>query len=291
VKVNALLALATIIILSSVPVCAAQGRHSVSTTLVYQPPASLESGGEVTVTRARLQTKGRLFKTKKLFANWSLGINLTDYDFRGAANEPWGDIYRADFSVPILRPINREWTLLISPGINASGEADAEAEKSLSYGLFTALNWQSGENLRLGVGVVGSLNLEEEQVFPVIIVDWQLSPTWRLANPLRAGVTGPAGLELSWTPAENWTLATGGATRSFRFRLSPDNPVSNGIGEEEIVPVWLRLSRDWDQNQLAFYAGATLDGHLKIEDRDGKVLRSSDYEDVPFFALYFSGSF
>lgn len=272
-------------------IASAQEQSTANATLLYQAPAHIEGGGKVTIARSRIQSNGRLFATRKLFANWSLGLGLSDYNFDNQASNPWDDIYQGNLTLSLLRPLNQQWSLLLSPSINVAGEADAQADRTISYGLLSALNWQVHKGLRLGLGFAAFENLEESQLFPVIIVDWQLSPNLRLANPLRAGVTGPAGLELSWQAAKQWTLAAGGAARSYRFRLAKENRVSEGIGEESIVPVWLRLSRQLGAGQLTLYTGAVLNGSLKLEENRGRTVSRRDYDETPFLALYFSGPF
>ena len=123
------------------------------------------------------------------------------------------------------------------------------------------------------------------------MVDWQITPEWRLANPLRAGVTGPAGLELSWQPRGAWEWGLGGAWRSLRFRLDDEGSAPNGVGEETLVPVWLRGVRELGRLRLAIYAGMSLEGELRLENRRGETFSEQRYAAEPFAAIYLSGAF
>ena len=106
-----------------------------------------------------------------------------------------------------------------------------------------------------------------------MLVDWRLSERWRLANPLPAGPTGPAGLELDYS-------------------LSEDGPVANGIGEESGVPVFLRATRSFGPNAtLYLYAGAVTAGSLTVEDTAGRVLREVDFGTAPLLGITFSARY
>jgi len=285
--------LALLVLLPVTPVSAEPASPALrfSATVVQQSPAELNDGGEFAVTRSRLQNGGNLLASRRLIANWDLEIGMTHYDFDSSADERWDDIYQVGVNLSLIHPLNRHWSLLLIPGVSATGETDADVEKSLSYGMVAALNWRAMDGLRLGVGGALYQNLDELQGFPVLMIDWQLTPRWRLANPLRSGVTGPAGLELSWQAAKNWTLGTGSTWRSLRFRLDAKGTSPGGVGEEDAVPVWLRLTRQFARTQLTLYAGATLDGSLSSEDRHEHEVSHSDYDETPFLALYFSGGF
>jgi len=224
-------------------------------------------------------------------ANWSLQVGSMHYQFSSTATAPWRDIYHAGVNLSFIHPFDREWSLMVSPAISAAGEADADAGKALSYGFVSALNWQAKDSLRLGVGGIVFENLEERQVFPLLMIDWQLADKWKLSNSLRSGVAGPAGLELSWVLQPVWTLGVGGAWRSLRFRLDDSAPERDGIGEEQQIPIWVRATREVPLGSLSLYVGMALNGELSLESRRGDVVYRQDYDDAPFGALYFSGAF
>jgi len=120
-------------------------------------------------------------------------------------------------------------------------------------------------------------------------VDWKLSERWKLVNPLPAGPTGPAGLELDYRFDSDWNLGLGTAWRSTRFRLATNNAVANGIGEERGVPVFLRTSRNFGkQAALNLYAGVLTNGQLRLQDAAGNILRRVDYDTAPVIGATFT---
>ena len=109
-------------------------------------------------------------------------------------------------------------------------------------------------------------------------MNWNITDRLRLSNPLPAGPSGGAGLELSYALSDQWTLAGGGAYRSYRFRLNDNSSVANGIGRNSFVPVFARLSYAFDKTtRLDFYAAATTAGKLSATDSEGTTQLSTNY--------------
>jgi hypothetical protein len=113
-----------------------------------------------------------------------------------------------------------------------------------------------------------------------------------LTNPFRPGPTGPAGLELIYAIDKSREVAAGSAWRSFRFRLDDQGLAPEGIGEVNLVPTWARFTWRIDRRlALDFYAGMSLDGDLKIEDRNGNEIGTVDQDTALFGALNVSFRF
>jgi len=284
------------LLLTTLGITAAAARpsaRSANTALVYQAPATLPRGGEMAVVRARLGGGGTLLENRAFSIGWDLNVAVSDYRFdRGAGQPPpWGEVCQADAGLAILHPLEHHWLLMVVPTLGLAGESDAAVDRCLGYGALASLSWQGSEQLRLGFGGGLYRNLDKTEAFPVLLIDWEFAPGWRLANPLRAGITGPAGLELSWRPRKDWEWGIGGAWRSFRFRLDEEGAAPGGVGEERLVPVWLRGMRSLGALQLAAYAGVALDGELRLDDRHGGRIADDRYATTPFLALYLSGAF
>ena len=128
--------------------------------------------------------------------------------------------------------------------------------------------------------------------FPFIAIDWRFNDQWRLSNPFDANALGPAGLELSYRINDRWQLGGGGVYRSFRFRLDNDGVAANGVGENKSAIAFLRLRRFSPTGlNVDFYAGTALAGELKLDDKNGRRLASSNYDDALFVALTLSIDF
>ena len=68
--------------------------------------------------------------------------------------------------------------------------------------------------------------------------------------------------------------------------------MSNGVGQQSGVPVFLRVSRNFtDQMALHFYGGVVAGGKLRVENPTGDKLREEDFDPAPLFGLTFVGRF
>jgi outer membrane receptor protein involved in Fe transport len=109
---------------------------------------------------------------------------------------------------------------------------------------------------------------------------------------VQAGPAGGAGLELSYSWGNGWTLGGGAAYRDYRFRLRSDGPTPNGIGQNSGTPVFARLRYTFNPAaHIDLYAGAVVGGRLKVLDASGATLQQSDYGTSPLLALSGSISF
>jgi hypothetical protein len=265
-------------------------------TPIYRMDSDLDSGGE-----ARY---GGLFMS--LGRSWSLdarsslgfGLDFGHLDWRfdnpggfgGVA--PWDQVNRFGLSAPFTYGSAGGWTLGISPTVEYSGESGAELSDALEYGALVSMVKPIRDGLTLGLGFGVYERIEETSVFPVLIVNWRINERLRLSNPVPAGPSGPAGLELSYALGSGWELGFGGAYRSNRYRLDQDGPFPNGVGEYRRVPVLARIGRRFsDALSLNLYAGVSLSSELRVEDSNGRGLYKEDLDPAATFGLSLAGRF
>jgi hypothetical protein len=268
-------------------------RPSFSITPVYQGSGDLDGGGNYSVGSVFL----RAGLTRDLGRGNRAGVvfnyDYSDYSFSNPLSfggvAPWGSVKRYGMSAPLSFMLDDGWSAGVTPSIDWFGERDADTSESLTWGaIFTAIKrFDNGNRLGLGFGAFD--RIEETRIFPFLLVDWRLSERWRLVNPLQAGPTGPAGLELDYRLDSGWNMGLGAAWRSNRFRLDKTGSVANGIGEERSTPVFLRATRNWgDSMALNIYAGIVTNGRLRVEDASGNGLREVNTGSAPLFGATFS---
>jgi hypothetical protein len=268
----------------------------VSVTPVYQGQADLDGGGEVSAWSAfvRVGVLGSLGGGQR--GGLTLNLDHTDYKFSDLAAfggvAPWTSVRRYGAAAPLSFAWNDGWSLGITPSADWIGEKGAASGESLTWGAIVSATRQFADGNRLGFGLGVFDRLEQTSFFPLVLVDWRLSDRWRLLNPLPAGPTGPAGLELDLRLDSGWNVGLGAARRTTRFRLSETGPVANGIGEERGLPVFLRASRRLGAAaQVNLYAGIVAGGELRVEDPSGKTLRQVDAGTAPLVGATFSARF
>ena len=262
----------------------------VAVTPFYESESDLDGGGEFGLSgvQLRLGTAGPVGTGFR--AGVTLNFDYYDSSFSNptvfGAAAPWGNVYRYGVSVPLAWALNSEWSLAVAPSVDWFRESGANTSDSLTWGAALSAVRVDPAGNRIGLGVAVFDEIEDTKVFPVIVVDWRLGDRWRLINPLPAGPTGPAGLELDYQFDGGWSLGVGAAYRTLRFRLSDSGPVSSGVGEINGVPIFARATYDLSkQLTLHIYAGAIAGGELRVEDRNGNLLRKDDFDTAPFVAL------
>jgi len=267
-----------------------------SMTVVHQAAADLDGGGDYSAwnTILRAGMLGDLGGGRR--AGLVLSYDYTDYEFSAPAAfgglAPWGVVQRYGVAAPLSYTRADGWSLGLTPSVDWIRENGADSGESLTWGAIATATRYFADGNRIGFGLAVFDRLDETRVFPLLLIDWRLSERWRLGNPLPAGPTGPAGLELDYRLGGGWNLGLGAAWRSTRFRLSESGPVAGGIAEEEGVPVFLRATRSFGPGgTLYLYAGVVTSGRLSVEDASGQVQRQVDFGTAPLFGATFSARF
>ncbi|MFO7542423.1 MAG: DUF6268 family outer membrane beta-barrel protein [Thiobacillus sp.] len=285
--------------LATTGVAHAQGvdwRPFLSVTPVYQGEVDLDGGGHYSAQSAmvRMGVSGDIGRGNR--AGVTLSYDYTDYSFSNPVRfgnvAPWNIVQRYGVSVPLSFGLSDGWSVGLLPSVEWFRENGADAGDAFTWGgiVSATKHFDNGNRLGFGMGVFD--RIEETSVFPFLLVDWRISDRWRLVNPLPAGPTGPAGLELEYRLDSSWNVGLGAAWRNARFRLSNDGPVPNGIGEERGVPVFLRATHALgEQRTLSLYAGLVTAGQLRVEDSSGNELSQVDFDTAPFFGATFSARF
>lgn len=270
-------------------------RGFMSVTPLYEG-ANLDRGGDFSAGGVLL----RLGANRDIGAGDRVGITLNydymDYSFSNptafGGTAPWNIVQRYGFALPLSVMTRDGWIVGITPSFDWFMENGAKSSDSLIWGaLFTAAKRFEGGNV-LGLGIAAFDRLEETSVFPFPIVEWRFNDRWRLTNPLAAGPTGPAGLELEYALDGGWTAGVGGAFRRTRFRLSETGSTPNGVGQNSGLPVFLRVSKTFDRAySLNLYGGAVFAGELRVEDASGNLITKEDYKTAPLFGVNLTARF
>lgn len=268
----------------------------VSVTPLYQGKGDLDGGGDFSVWGAivRAGVAGDLGGGNRVGV--TLNYDYTNYSFSNPVSfggvAPWNVIQRYGVTLPLTFALRDDWSLGIAPSFDYFRENGAESGDAPAWGAIFSATKRFADGNFLGVGVGAFDRIEKASVFPFLIVDLRLTDRWRLVNPLPAGPTGGAGLELDYRFDSDWNLGLGAAWRTTRFRLSQSGPVPNGIGEERGVPVFFRATRRiGERSSLNLYAGVVAGGRLTVEDPSGNELRQVDFDPAPLLGATFSTRF
>jgi hypothetical protein len=232
-------------------------------------------------------------------AQWAVGLNV-GYQFEHWSfstpsafgnDAPWGTINRPSVGATISYQADESLGFFVSPQLEWDYETGNDSNAQ-NFGAVLGATKVFSRELVAGIGAGIFRQINDTKVFPFLILSWQIDDKWKLANPFQAGPAGGAGLELSYAIDDRWELAGGGTYREYRFRLKSSGPNAEGIGQNQGIPLFARLTRKLGpQGRLDLWAGATVAGTLKLRDPNGNELVSSDYNAAPFLALTLRGDF
>lgn len=247
--------------------------------------------GEVDIGRA-----GLALEIKKPFnPRFSIALNIRylfdDYNFTGTVSPlgpaPWGDVHSLAFTLPVEWWLNRETAFILSPVIMFSREANADWNDGDMYGGYGGFMIVSNPRFIWGGGIGVLTQIEDDVlVYPILILEWQITDDLHLTS-----VGGPVGLastglELEWDLGGGWEVGFGGRYEFRRFRLDKAGTAPDGVGEDTSVPFWARVSYRFNENfVIDAYLGVITAGSLRIENSGGFELGSASYGPTPTAAL------
>ncbi len=205
---------------------------------------------------------------------------------------PWSNVNRPQVGASAVFSPADGWRIVLAPSVEWAYENGADTADATIYGAVAIASRTFSPSLTLGIGAAVYRQLYETKAFPFLAIDWKIDDRWRLSNPLPAGPGGGAGLELSYKVSDAWETGFGGAYRSYRFRLDQAGPTPDGIGEQRMIPLFLRISRLLDrQSRLDFYAAALVNGRLSVKNPEGNDISSEDYATAPVLGVTFQHRF
>ncbi|MEG1971498.1 MAG: hypothetical protein RR101_15410 [Burkholderiaceae bacterium] len=279
------------------PAAHAQASRDWSTTVaitgVMQSEADLGGGGQMKADSLGVRAGIATALTPTFRAGLALNAQTVDYRFSGVAQTPWSDIERIGLSAPMSQGYAGGWVALFNPSIDLIREKGAASSDSLVWGATLAGMKVFAIDQRIGFGAAVYRRFEKTVAFPLLVIDWNLGQGWSLANPLTAGPTGPAGLELRYQLAPRWQAGLGAAYRSLAFRLDEGQAGRVGaVGIESGIPVFARASYALTQDvSLDFVAGVVTMGRLELQNAGGDKLSKRDLGTSALGGISLRGSF
>lgn len=264
---------------------ASSWRSFVSVSPVFED-ANLDGGGDFSVGGAIVRAGTSTDIGGGNRAGLTLSYDYFDYSFDNpvafSGIAPWKIVQRYGFSAPLSFTLQDGWSLGFAPSMDWFRENGASTSDALVWGATLTATKRFEDGNFLGLGLAAFSGLEENRFFPFPIVNWRFSPRWKLINPLAAGPTGAAGLELDYLTDAGWTLGVGAAWRKTRFRLSESGPAANGVGQVSGAPIYLRAAHEFGGGySLSLIAGVVVAGQLRVEDASGNLLRKDDFDVSP----------
>ncbi|PSL20028.1 hypothetical protein CLV88_10487 [Shimia abyssi] len=255
---------------------------------VYQFEADLSGGGTFSANRQFLRA-GALYRDLE---GTSYGVLASygqlDYDFAGPA--PWGNVTDFRVSAPVRFTFGETGAVFVSPQVRWDYESGASASDSMTYGVFGGVSWKINPNLRIGpaMGVFSELGTNGVEIFPALLVDWDIADRWNLSTGAGLGASQGPGVSLTYEASDTVNVSLITRSEKVRFLLDNSGVAPGGVGEDSSVPVVMSVEfKPSRALTLSAFAGAEFDGRLQLENTAGSVVSSQSYDPAPIAGFSF----
>jgi hypothetical protein len=262
---------------------------TVTAAFAWQGDTDIDNDGEFSVNRGVVEVNSRRRTGERLFTGITLGYEEDDYRFGQSSAQPWDDIRTLQFGLSLRYLASDKWSLFGLPLLRYSAEKGKDLSDGREYGLLAGASYRFSDTLTLGpgLGVISGIGGEED-VFPILLVNWKITDTVSLETGRGLAASRGPGLVLKWQAASQWELGLAARYEKSRFRLATEN----NIGEDRSVPVIVTAS--WRHNRqfsVTAFAGMETAGKLSLEDSNGTEIESLEYDTAPVAGLVASFTF
>ncbi len=250
--------------------------------------ADLSDGpGKMSVTRgsADLSVIGPLAPQTSLLLKF--GTEVSAYDFkdatRFAANgEPWDTILDYYVSAGATHEFDENWSAIGVFRVRSSGESGADFGDTLTYGGFVGGTYAFSKNLRVGLSLGVSTQLEDNvQVLPLPSVYWKIDDQWTLDFGSLRGVS------LAYKASDQWKFWGFFDYSSRNFRLENNNAAApNGVGRDRSFNA--AINATWSPTpkiDLTASVGYIFGQELVLDNQNGDRIVKDDVDATPFIGI------
>lgn len=237
------------------------------------------------------------------------GYHGVEYNFddpptiAGTEFKPFNTIHVGRLNPMIDVRVAEDWLVFAGPLLEASLENSADLANSLKWGGLIGAEYRVSPELTVGAGLVGVSEIEDDfYLQPLLLLDWQ--PTAKLNVHAESWTTRGGRLEVAYRVLDQLEIATSLSYRRERFRLkqritSAGPPAvprtgNRGVAEDRSVIPAVRISYLPDQAfvrdtlgniRIDLEAGVAVAGDIRIEDRNGSLIQTMNYDPAPILEL------
>lgn len=264
---------------------------------VYQGDADIDNGGSLQAYRYDIGVGGRIQLLDRLRWGNTFFFGVNDYDFDGggfSAGDPWNTILNLRLGTTLTYGITEQWGVTAGGIFMFSPETGANWGDSFTGGGLVAGEYRHSEALFASVGLAVVSQIEDDvMVLPAIAINWLPAEDWAVrvgAVPASGGAAAAA--EAAYRFADPIELGLGVMYQQRRFRLDDSGPAPDGVGEDDSLPVRLRLGWNINENfSVNLLGGVVLGGELELENQNGNRLSSQGYDPAAYVGLRLRGVF
>ncbi|MEH6588593.1 MAG: hypothetical protein V7720_18735, partial [Halioglobus sp.] len=121
--------------------------------------------------------------------------------------DPWDRIDEYRLSVPVRFSPTEKLRAIVIPSIRTYVESGASASDGRTEGVLAGFSWKFSETLSIGPGIGWFSDVgDDSNVFPIVLVDWQITESLSLSTGRGMAASQGPGLSLNYKVNQQWTF-------------------------------------------------------------------------------------
>lgn len=263
---------------------------SVQGGFAYQLRTTLKAGGHVNWTRAHADITGRMpiNDDLELLVGARYQYDRFGFSDTGLAGDPFSSVNTVQIDGALQYKATPRWMIFGGGQAIFSAASHAAFSDAVTGGGAIGAVYSFNHDLSVGGGIgVRSRILDGVLIYPVIVVDWNITDKLQLSTRLTSGWGNQTGAELSYALEDDVRIGVAGVFDYQRFRLADDNAIApGGAGTTEALPFTAFITFDvCDCGSISAYVGANLMGRTKVTDVNRNDVWASNYDPAPILGV------
>jgi hypothetical protein len=245
-----------------------------------------DSAGRFSHDRGHFSASGRIALSSDLDLLLNARYQRDNFSFENIAS-PWSNINTMYFDAALQYQLTPQWKVFGGGQARWAAEEGASLGDGFEGGGAVGAVYAFSNDFVLGGGLGVRSQLEDDLlIYPILVLDWDITDRLSLSTRLTTGWANQSGAELVYEIEPTIDI---GAALTFdyqRFRLGDDAPTRRGAGVTEALPLTLFISIDVATNtSVMAFVGATLYGRLKTVDAAGNDVWARNHDPAPVLGI------
>jgi len=200
---------------------------------------------------------------------------------------PWSNVNTTHVDAGLQWQATRQWQVFGGGQARWAAEEGASLGDGFEGGGMIGAAYAFSREFVLGGGVGVRSRIEDDLlIYPVIVLDWQISERLKLSTNITTGWANQSGAELVYTMDDGIDIGVAAVFDYQRFRLGDDAPTPGGVGTTEALPVTAFIDITvCPTASLRAFVGATVYGRLKSTTAGGNDVWASDHDPAPVLGI------
>lgn len=264
---------------------------SIEGGFAYQFNASLHdtADGRFSHGRAHLRARGRLSLRDDLDLIIGGRYQRDHFSFDNLV-APWNNVNTVRADAALEWKVDQRWTLFGGGMVQWAAESGASLGDGFEGGGAIGAVYGLSETLALGGGIgVQSRVLDDVLIYPIVVVDWEISDKLTFSTRLTNDWANQTGAQIAYTFDETWSAGVSAVFDYSRFRLNDDGPAAaqGGAGAVEALPVTLFLTMKIGQRaSVSGFVGVMAYGRLTTTNTSQTQVWASDQGAAPVLGIH-----